>query len=77
MSFASIEAKNGKSADDFKALAEAKAFVHGQENESIKADDVVNGIKQDFGPRSVCGRRVSLFKPSRAALRVETTRNES
>jgi hypothetical protein len=44
-----IQAKTGKSADDFRKLAEAKSFTkHGKLREDVKAGDIVKWLKQDF-----------------------------
>jgi hypothetical protein len=44
-----IEAKTGKSAADFRKLAEAKRFTeHGKLTAGVKAGDVVKWLKQDF-----------------------------
>lgn len=46
---ANIEAKTGNSADDFRRLAEAKAFTErGKLKEGVKAGDVVKWLKEDF-----------------------------
>ena len=44
-----IQAKTGKSAADFRALAEEKGFTHGgQLKEGVKAGAVVQWLKDDF-----------------------------
>jgi len=44
-----IQAKTGKTADDFKKLAEAKGFTqNGQLTDQTKAGDVVKWLKDDF-----------------------------
>jgi hypothetical protein len=46
---ANIQAKTGKSAADFRALAEEKGFTHnGQLTSAFKAGDVVRWLKEDF-----------------------------
>ena len=44
-----IQAKTGKSPDDFKALAEQKGFLqNGKLVPSVKATDVTNWLKDEF-----------------------------
>jgi hypothetical protein len=44
-----IQAKTGKSPDDFKAIAEQKGFIQNSELKSnVKAGDVVKWLKDDF-----------------------------
>jgi len=44
-----IQAKTGKTADDFKKLAEAKGFTqNGQLTAQTKAGDIVKWLKDDF-----------------------------
>jgi hypothetical protein len=44
-----IQEKTGKSADDFRKLAEAKRFTeHGKLREGVKAGDIVKWLKADF-----------------------------
>lgn len=44
-----IQAKTGKSPDDFKALAEQKGFLqNGQLVAAVKATDVTNWLKEEF-----------------------------
>lgn len=44
-----IKEKTGKSADDFKKLAEGKGFVqNGKLNPAVKAGDIVKWLKEDF-----------------------------
>jgi hypothetical protein len=44
-----IKAKTGKSADDFKRLAEQKGFLqNGQITDGTKAGDIVKWLKEDF-----------------------------
>ena len=44
-----IKAKTGKTADDFKKLAEKKGFLQkGQLNPAIKATEITNWLKADF-----------------------------
>jgi hypothetical protein len=44
-----IEAKTGKSAQDFRALAEKKGFTQdGHLKESVKAGQIVQWLKEDF-----------------------------
>jgi hypothetical protein len=46
---ANIQAKTGKSAADFRALAEDKGFTHnGQLTAGVKASAVVKWLKEDF-----------------------------
>lgn len=46
---ANIQAKTGKSAADFRTLAEEKGFtLHGQLAAGVKAGAVVKWLKQDF-----------------------------
>jgi hypothetical protein len=46
---ASIQAKTGKSAADFRALAEEKGFTHnGQLAAGVKAGVIVQWLKEDF-----------------------------
>ncbi len=46
---ANIQTKTGKSAADFRALAEEKGFTHnGQPTSGFKAGDVVRWLKEDF-----------------------------
>jgi hypothetical protein len=45
-----IKAKTGNSPDDFKRLAEQMGFLqNGQIKAGIKAGDIVNWLKKDFG----------------------------
>jgi hypothetical protein len=45
-----IKAKTGNSPDDFKRIAEDKGFLqNGQIKTGIKAGDIVNWLKNDFG----------------------------
>lgn len=45
-----IKAKTGNGPDDFKRLAELKGFLqNGQIKAGIKAGDIVNWLKEDFG----------------------------
>ncbi len=44
-----IEAKTGKSADDFKRLADQKGFTQGGKlKEGVKAGEIVKWLKEDF-----------------------------
>ncbi len=44
-----IQAKTGKSPDDFKALAEQNGYLqNGQLVASVKATDVTNWLKEEF-----------------------------
>ena len=46
---ANIQAKTGKSAADFRALAELKGFTHdGKLAAGVKAGAIVNWLKEDF-----------------------------
>ena len=46
---ANIQAKTGKSPDDFRALAEQKGFTHdGKLKGDVKAASVVQWLKDDF-----------------------------
>jgi hypothetical protein len=45
-----IKTKTGKSADDFKVMAEQKGFTqNGELKPTVKAGDVVKWLKDDFG----------------------------
>ena len=45
-----IKAKTGNGPDDFKRIAEQKVFLqNGQIKVGIKAGDIVNWLKKDFG----------------------------
>jgi hypothetical protein len=45
-----IKAKTGNGPDDFKRIAEQKGFLqNGQIKAGIKAVDIVNWLKKDFG----------------------------
>jgi hypothetical protein len=45
-----IQAKTGKSAADFKKLAEKKGFlVKGKLSPNVKAGEIVKWLKEDFG----------------------------
>jgi hypothetical protein len=45
-----IKTKTGKSADDFKAMAEQKGFTqNGELKSTVKAGDIVKWLKDDFG----------------------------
>ena len=45
-----IKTKTGKSADDFKVMAEQKGFTqNGELKSTVKAGDVVKWLKDDFG----------------------------
>ncbi|HSN60152.1 MAG TPA: DUF4287 domain-containing protein [Ferruginibacter sp.] len=44
-----IQTKTGKTADDFKKLAEKKGFLQkGQLNPAVKATEITNWLKADF-----------------------------
>lgn len=44
-----IEAKTGKTADDFKRLADQKGFIQrGRLKEGVKAGEVVEWLKEEF-----------------------------
>jgi Domain of unknown function (DUF4287) len=44
-----IKAKTGKSADDFKKLANTKGFTRdGKLNEGVKAGEIVKWLKEEF-----------------------------
>ncbi|MGO1077460.1 DUF4287 domain-containing protein [Inquilinus sp. CA228] len=44
-----IRAKTGKSADDFKKLADQKGFTqHGKLKDGVKAGEIVTWLKDDF-----------------------------
>ena len=44
-----IKAKTGKSADDFRKLAEKKKFMaHGKLGQNVKAGEIVNWLKENF-----------------------------
>ena len=44
-----IQAKTGKSPDDFRAMADAKGFAqNGRLRESVKAGEIVAWLKSDF-----------------------------
>ena len=44
-----IQAKTGKSPNDFRKLAEKKGFtVHGRLKPEVKAGDIVKWLKQEF-----------------------------
>lgn len=44
-----IQAKTGKSPEDFKKLGEKKGFVSkGKLKEGVKATEIVNWLKEDF-----------------------------
>jgi len=44
-----IQKKTGKSADDFKQIAEQKGFLqNGELKTSVKAGDIVQWLKDDF-----------------------------
>ena len=44
-----IKTKTGKTADDFKKLAEQKGFMQkGKLNPAVKATEITNWLKQDF-----------------------------
>lgn len=44
-----IEAKTGKSPEDFKSLAAAKGFLeNGQLSPNVKAGEIVDWLKKDF-----------------------------
>jgi len=44
-----IQAKTGKSPDDFKAMAEQKGFTqNGKLKSNVKASDVVKWLKDDY-----------------------------
>jgi len=44
-----IKAKTGKTADDFKKLAEKKGFMQkGQLSPAVKATEITNWLKKDF-----------------------------
>ena len=46
----SIKAKTGKSADDFRKLAEAKRLAEGGKlRDGVKAGDIVKWLKDEFG----------------------------
>ncbi|WP_426667923.1 DUF4287 domain-containing protein [Mucilaginibacter sp. McL0603] len=45
-----IKTKTGKSADDFKVMAEQKGFTqNGELKSTVKAGDIVKWLKDDFG----------------------------
>jgi hypothetical protein len=45
-----IRAKTGKGVDDFKNLADEKGFTReGKLKEGVKAGEIVNWLKNDFG----------------------------
>jgi hypothetical protein len=45
-----IKTKTGKSADDFRAMAEQKGFTQdGELNPAVKASDIIKWLKDDFG----------------------------
>ena len=45
-----IKTKTGKSADQFKALAEQKGFTqNGELKTNVKAGDIVKWLKDDYG----------------------------
>ncbi len=45
-----IEAKTGKNADDFRALAAQKGFTeNGKVKKDVKAGEIVQWLKDDFG----------------------------
>ncbi|MEJ7683019.1 MAG: DUF4287 domain-containing protein [Segetibacter sp.] len=45
-----IKEKTGKGSDDFKKLAEHKAFVqNGKIKPEVKASEIVKWLKEDFG----------------------------
>ena len=44
-----IKVKTGKSADDFRKLAETKGFTHrGKLKDGVKAGEIVKWLKEDF-----------------------------
>ncbi len=45
-----IQAKTGKTAEDFKILAEVKGFIiNGEISEMVKATQITNWLKEEFG----------------------------
>jgi hypothetical protein len=45
-----IKTKTGKSADDFRAMAEQKGFTqNGRLKSSVKAADIIKWLRDDFG----------------------------